>query len=61
MEPDPFLLHQADQAQVDGPLVHDQGTLPDLLDATSDTVAVQRPELFQRLESHQVEGALKNG
>ena len=31
---DPFLLNQADQAQVDGPLVHDQGAFPDLLDAT---------------------------
>src|SRR4030095_12775268 len=37
------------------------GTLPHLLDAQRDPVAVQRPEVLQRFEDHQVEGALKNG
>jgi hypothetical protein len=34
--------------------------LPDLLDAPRDPVAVQGPEVLERFQHHQVEGALQN-
>src|ERR1039458_5233697 len=56
----PALLNKPDQAEINGPLIHEQRFLADLLDPAGDAIAVQRPHRVQGLQNHQIQGALKN-
>ena len=58
---DPALLQEPHEAQINRPLIDDDRLLADLLDPTSDAVAVQRTHLLQRLEDHEIERALEDG
>src|SRR6185369_12246387 len=57
---DPALLHQAQQRVVDGAFVQPQSIVANLLEATRDSISVQRPERVEGLEHHQVERALQH-
>jgi hypothetical protein len=57
---DPFLLHQANQAEINGALVYLQRLFAHLLDAAGNAVAMQGSHGFKGPEDHQIERALKN-
>src|SRR5712692_8981685 len=56
----PALLHQAQQRVVDGAFVQPQSIVANLLEATRDSISVQRPERVEGLEHHQVQRALQH-
>src|ERR1022692_4383457 len=48
----PTLLHQADKAEIDGSLVHQQRFLAELLDPAGNAIAVERPHRLQGFQNH---------
>src|SRR5439155_633248 len=50
----PALLRQAQQGVVDGAFVEAQAIVADLLDASRDSIPVQRPQRIECLEHHQI-------
>src|SRR4051812_11681172 len=56
----PPFLHEAQQGRIDGALIQPEKLLAQLLDSTSDAVAVQRPQNVKRLEHHQIKRSLKD-
>jgi hypothetical protein len=54
-------IQEPHEAQINRSLINDDRLLSDLLNPTSDAVAVQRTHLLQRLEDHEIERALQDG
>src|SRR5579859_694921 len=57
---DPAFLHQPHQRRINRALIDLQRLFADLFDAPRDSVTVQRPHGFQRLQHHQIQCALQD-